>query len=289
MNNESNYFTSMESEFISHAEKQCEDFNRAGTVYLNDTDNPWNGLSHYVIRDEKMPVHIYRKRRIRQERTIIADSEIDDSNVNDINRIEMESDNGRYSSINFYAKGYEKPIASFNPLSSHSNSFDWIRLSSNLDNNSLDGIERLEVPSNGISLKELNNTMGRFKEDGLDDRYKGFTNFYDGLTRVLGIDVLLLLSRLHDILDNSDIPPEEKEKVTSGLLNKLNSYGLSGNLGDPDSRYVRVLNYLKKNNINDFTVRPLNARDGKQFSIIHLNDSDSHSSQSTDGGTEIGE
>lgn len=282
MNNISNYFTRMESEFISQAERQCDDSNMAGILYLDDTNNPWNEFTHFVIRDDNNPIHIYRKRKIRNEKTIITDEEVDDSNVQNVNRIELESENGRNSVIKIYAKDYSKPIAHFSPLSSPLNSFDWIRVSSDLDNNSGE-INKLDIPTNGVSLKELNNTMGRFKEDGLDDRYKEFTNFYDSLTRVLGIDVLLLLSRLHDILDNSDIPPEEKEKVTSGLLNKLNSYGLSGNLGDPDSRYVRVLNYLNRNGIKDFTVRPLNAIDGEQFSIIPPDDdTGSHSSYSDD-------
>ena len=285
INNMNNYYTILEAEYISQAEKRCYDSTRAKNVSLENKDDPWNDLSHYVIGDEKKPIHVYRKKGVKDRLTIITDEEINDSNVNNVSRIELNDGSRRHSYIRFYVEGSQNPIASFSPLSNSANSQDWIKVSSDIDDSS-EKSEKLDIPQDeDISLKELNDIIEKFDGKKLDSRYANFTNFYRELSRTLGNEVLILLSRLSRVLNSPEITPEVRDYVKKNLTERINSYSLPGTLGDYDSPYVRTLQYLKNHGMGDFTVRPYNTYED-QISVIPPEQQKGSASDSHD---EIGE
>lgn len=124
-----NYFAILKSDILDKADEYCTDSNFSGNLYMSGTDI----LYHFVVRDEEMPVHIYKQSRDKNGTTIVTDSELDENNYQNANRIEFGSNKGKGSYAKLYVKGYDEPIAFFSSMSNSAESLDWIRLSSNLD------------------------------------------------------------------------------------------------------------------------------------------------------------
>jgi len=123
------YYAILKSDILDKADEHCTDSNFSGNLYMKGIDV----LHHFVVRDEEMPVHIYKQGRGINETTIITNSELDENNFQNANRIEFGNNYGKGSYAKLYVKGYDEPIAFFCSMSNSVESLDWIRLSSNLD------------------------------------------------------------------------------------------------------------------------------------------------------------
>ena len=124
-----NYFAILKSDILDKADEYCTDSNFSGNLYMSGTDV----LYHFVLRDEEMPVHIFKQGRGKNCTTIITDSELDKNNFHNSNRIEFGNNKGKGSYAKLYVKGYDEPVAFLCSMSNSAESLDWIRLSSNLN------------------------------------------------------------------------------------------------------------------------------------------------------------
>ena len=76
------YYAILKSDILDKADEHCTDSNFSGNLYMKGIDV----LHHFVVRDEEMPVHIYKQGRGINETTIITNSELDENNYQNANR-----------------------------------------------------------------------------------------------------------------------------------------------------------------------------------------------------------